>query len=269
MGEVSNHTPRPPCGWSATTQTIHAYYPIVNDSQTPEMLKVRAADIVRGRAKVSPMDYDKLGSSDLERLLEDRETRVVFLVRHRQADAEGKNDAEKDKTRPLTELGKQQAKALVRSLLSFRFASTIVLASDATRTWETASLIATYLHTDNTVFISEDKLYRCRMSDFFSKLNGKEDSRHCFMVANNQSLVQLALDVEGKEQDFIPGDGYLVLAAKASSWEDFYQKMLQHCYVFEWTPPLEALNGDAKRQEDRGLRGTILYDTRVIFRDTG
>ncbi len=215
------------------------------------------------------MDNCNLDCSDLAQLLSRQDIRTVFFVRHRQAALEGKNVEGQDKARPLTELGRQQASALVKSLLPFRFASTAILASDATRTWETASRIARYLPTHSIVLISDEELYRCPMGTFFDRLEGQQDVRHCFMVANNKSLIQLALNVDGQERGFVPGDGYLILAAPADNWKDFHQNLHEKCYAFEWIPPQEATEGRPNELHSAGLRGTTLYNTRVVFRDTG
>jgi phosphohistidine phosphatase len=120
----------------------------------------------------------------------------VYLVRHAEA-APGNPD----ELRPLTEEGKQAARALGMRLRSIGARPSVVLSSPLRRSWETAAALAIALNVDTE---QEERLRPgCTVDDLREILKDKGDS--AVVVAHQPDCGKIVADVTGgPEPDFPP-----------------------------------------------------------------
>jgi phosphohistidine phosphatase len=138
-------------------------------------------------------------------------------VRHAQAAGKGPQDT--DKNRALTPAGITEAHKAGRYLAKLPHKPQQILASAATRTRQTAQIIATELAFPAAEIQFLDALYECATDDLLSAIHTLEHTCHCaLIVGHNPGVSYLANHLSNQAVDGLVAAGMVGLEFAVSEW---------------------------------------------------
>ncbi|MGA2708972.1 MAG: SixA phosphatase family protein [Steroidobacteraceae bacterium] len=119
------------------------------------------------------------------------DSRRLILLRHGKAQPEGPKAG--DFERPLTTRGRREAEQMGRYLVAAGLIPDLILASPATRTWSTASIVAERCGIESARIHSEIALYLASEATIWRQVTACAASVACLLIcAHNPGLSQLA-----------------------------------------------------------------------------
>ncbi|MGD9614274.1 MAG: histidine phosphatase family protein [Alphaproteobacteria bacterium] len=142
--------------------------------------------------------------------------RVLHLLRHARSAPE--DDGTKDRLRPLSRPGRDDARLVAASLPAALGAVDLVLCSTALRTRETASLVLAGFTAPPPV-IFEDGLYLAALPELIRRLRRLDEAvREAMLIGHNPGLHELALELAAADSPFYPAlvEGRFPTATRAS-----------------------------------------------------
>lgn len=141
----------------------------------------------------------------------------LVLMRHAKAE-QGNYSA--DFQRKLTPKGAKQAEKAGLTMLEQGIRAQLILASAATRTTETASIIARALNYPENAIRFETKLYASRVSTWREILKNLPETANCVVaVGHNPEISQLANELSPNPIMGMGTSDYIVLNFAVDSWQ--------------------------------------------------
>ena len=122
----------------------------------------------------------------------------LFLMRH--ADALPKKPKQEDPERPLSPLGKQEAKKAGKSLLSRKISFDAIFSSPYLRAMQTATIVAKELGLEDVVFPEPLLASGCEFGDVMEVLDHYPDSETILMVGHEPDFGEIAAQFLGKDE---------------------------------------------------------------------
>jgi len=142
--------------------------------------------------------------------------KTLLILRHGKAAPE---ESSGDAKRPLTQRGKHEAELMGKLLRKDDLVPDHILASNARRTRETASLAAAAAHA-NCTLEELDELYLAEPEAYISAVRrNAPDARRVLLVGHNPSLEALALILTGDPVS-LPPAGLVVCALPIASFAE-------------------------------------------------
>lgn len=159
--------------------------------------------------------------------------KYVYLMRH--ATPEGANrPGGRDRDRPLTEVGLQEASAMGKMIKDGEIIPDIILASSATRTFQTAKAVAEVLAKDSIAIHETEALYGGGEDRYLAQLITLPDSIETVLVVGHNPVISgLAQALRGTGQPlsyFRPG-ALALLRFPVEKWAHI-ERRLGYCSGF-------------------------------------
>jgi phosphohistidine phosphatase len=115
---------------------------------------------------------------------------ALYLLRHAKAETQGEGG---DRTRPLAEAGRKDAKTMAAAMAEARIAPELVLCSGSARTRQTLELVLPAINPAPRI-VYEDELYLADAKHLLARLRHVPgDTRGVLLVGHNPGLQELAV----------------------------------------------------------------------------
>lgn len=153
-----------------------------------------------------------------------KQIKTLYLLRHAQASTDHGGD---DKSRPLTDQGREDALALGRHIKKIYNHFDLVLCSPAKRTRETLSALQNFYDFDQTEF--PEILYNGSTGDYLYEIQKISDKTHSVLfIAHNPSIHELGIllaaqgenNVQGQIREGYPPGSFTKIDIKSNTWQD-------------------------------------------------
>ena len=140
---------------------------------------------------------------------------TLILMRHAEA-----VHGSPDRSRPLTERGRTQARKMARRIASHSVVPQMILVSSADRTQETAAIIAETLQAHIPVSV-DSSLYTGMDTDYLGSVSRVDDAcSTLLLIGHNPTISTLATMCAGFTVAFSPADA-VYFRPVIDSWADF------------------------------------------------
>lgn len=142
----------------------------------------------------------------------------LILLRHAEAVPE---HAAGDMARPLTPRGKQQVQLVAQSFVAQGIRPALALVSPATRTKQTAQLLANSLDNDLPIAV-DHSLYLATDEQFVNTIASIPDDIHSILlVGHNPGISDLATSLDAKQANHqLPTAGFVVCQIPTQNWRN-------------------------------------------------
>lgn len=147
--------------------------------------------------------------------------RTLTLFRHGKSSWD--DETLDDHERPLNERGQRDVPEMARRLKAAGIRPSLIVASNAKRTWQTAKLIADALGYPREFLHREQELYLATPNQIAAFLAEQDDRFHSIlMCGHNPGLTELAVRLVPGLTDNVPTSGLVTVRSVSADWRTFF-----------------------------------------------